>query len=94
MDDKQLERSLHSIGKACFVKYYDLFQNPNWSREDLIEHLMKAEGYYESGCKTRISQSKRIFDKNRALDALDIIINSNRLPVEIIEKARKLKIQK
>ncbi|PNH91798.1 hypothetical protein [Vibrio diazotrophicus] len=93
MDDKQLDRSLRSIGKECFVKYYELFRDRTWSKEDLIEHLMALEGYQESGCITRISQSRRIFDDNRELDALDMVIKSNRLPYEIIEKARKLKLQ-
>ncbi|WP_217523199.1 hypothetical protein [Vibrio metschnikovii] len=93
MDDKQLDRSLRSIGKECFVKYYELFQDRNWSKEDLIEHLIAVEGYQESGCITRISKSRRIFNDHREYDALDMVISSNRLPIEIIEKARKLKCQ-
>ncbi len=93
MDDKQLDRSLRSIGKECFVKYYELFQDQNWSKEDLIEHLIALEGYQESGCITRISQSRRIFNDHREYDALDMVISSNRLPSEIIEKARKLRLQ-
>ncbi len=42
MNDEQLERSLRSIGKECFVKYYELFQDRNWSKEDLIEHLIAS----------------------------------------------------
>ncbi|WP_219588240.1 hypothetical protein, partial [Vibrio parahaemolyticus] len=93
MDDKQLDRSLRSIGKECFVKYYELFQDPNWSKEDLIEHLIALEGYQESGCITRISQSRRIFNDHREYDALDMVISSNRVPIDIIEKARKLRLQ-
>ncbi|USD64113.1 hypothetical protein [Vibrio sp. SCSIO 43136] len=93
MDDKQLDRSLRSIGKECFVKYYELFRDHNWSKEDLIEHLVALEGYQESGCITRISQSRRIFKDNREHDALDIVISSSRLPNEIVEKARMLKIK-
>ena len=91
MDDKQLDRSLRSIGKECFVKYYELFKDPKWTKEDLIEHLLAVEGYTESGCITRISQSRRIFNAHREFDALDIIINSNRLSQDIINKARQLK---
>lgn len=90
---KQLERSLRSIGKKCFVKYYELFRDRTWSKEDLIEHLTTIEGYQESGCITRISQSRRIFDDNREYDALVIVISSNRLSMEVIEKARKLMLQ-
>ncbi len=93
MNDKQLERCLRSIGKECFVKYYELFRDRSWSKGDLIEHLITIEGYQESGCITRISQSRRIFDDNRKYDALVIIISSNRLSMGIIEKARKLMLQ-
>ncbi|MGO2499270.1 MAG: hypothetical protein ACTH6I_14855 [Vibrio litoralis] len=93
MNDEQLERSLRSIRKECFVKYYELFQDRNWSKEDLIEHLIAVEGYQESGCITQISKSRRIFDDQREYDALDIVISSNHLPIEIIEKERILRFQ-
>ena len=78
MDDKQLERSLQSIGKECFVKYFEDFMNSRLKNGDLIELLMSSEGYEESGCKTRVSQSRRIIDAGRADDALNIIMASQR----------------
>jgi len=45
MNDEQLQRSLQSIGKACFVKYLDTFSNPQISNEDLIDYLIAQESY-------------------------------------------------
>ena len=84
MDDKQLERSLQSVGMACFVKYFHKFSNHNLGREDLIELLMKKEGYKESGSKTRVSQSRRIINGGRAIDALNIVSEAGRVPNHIV----------
>ena len=91
MTEQQLIRALNSIGKRCFVTYYEAFKNLNNSTEQLIELLMQNESYEESGCKTRISQSRRIFLERKETDALDIIIESIRLEPEIIHKAKLLR---
>lgn len=91
MNDKQLDRSLRSIGKECFIKYFEEFSNPRNKSEDLIDLLMKNEGYEESGCKTRVSQSKRIIESGRGKDALELVCNSERIPLSVRERARELK---
>jgi len=90
MNDDQLERSLQSIGKSCFVEYFEMFTNSSISNEDLIDILMKNESYMESGAKTRVSQSRRIIKSGRAKDALKIISSSNKVPDAISNKAREL----
>lgn len=90
MNDGQLERSINSIGKACFVKYFDNFSNKSISREDLIEKLMETEGYKESGCVTRVAQARRIIDAGRSKDALIIIASSNRVPLAVSKRANQL----
>jgi hypothetical protein len=90
MNNEQLNRSINSIGKGCFVKYFHEFSNELNSREDLIELLMNSEGYEESGCITRISQSRRIIKVGRSKDALSIIANSNRVPRPMRECATQL----
>ena len=91
MDDQQLDRCLRSIGKGCFVKYFEEFSNSRYSREDLIEILMSTEGYEESGSRTRVSQSRRIIQSGRADDALQMVIASERLPNDVRELARALR---
>jgi hypothetical protein len=60
------------------------------SNEDLIELLMREENYMESGCRTRVSQSRRLITNGRAKDALLIVANSARVPGEISTAARRL----
>ena len=93
MNDKQLDRSLRSIGKECFVKYFEEFSDLSNKSEDLIELLMVNEGYEETGCKTRVSQSRRIIESGRGKDALELICKSERVPHAISEQARELKMQ-
>ncbi len=90
MDDKQLERSLRSVGMGCFVKYFREFSDHRLAREDIIELLMKNEGYKESGCKTRVSQSRRIIGIGRAVDALKMVSESERVPPHVVDEARRL----
>ena len=91
MNDEQLKRSLQSIGKGCFIKYFQEFSNPRLSKEDMIEILMTEEGYEESGSTTRVTQSRRIINEGRADDALKIIAGSSRLDYQIRKKAEELR---
>jgi hypothetical protein len=90
MNDEQLKRAIQSIGKGCFVKYYEEFRNLARPNEDLVELLMNREGYTETASSTRVSQSKRIVQAGRDADILVEISQSTRLDFAIIEKAKKL----
>ena len=90
MNDEQLERSLQSIGKACFVRYFLRFSDEPMSNEDLIELLMRKENYMESGCITRVTQARRIIASERGVDALLIVASSARVPGEVSTAASRL----
>jgi len=90
MNDKQLDRSLRSIGKECFVKYFKQFSDMRIKDYQLIDILMKNEGYTEIGCKTRVSQSRRIIREGRVIDALKEIIASERLSERVRQEAADL----
>ena len=90
MNNEQLKRSLQSIGMACFVKYFPQFSDASISKEDLIELLMRREGYMESGCKTRVTQSRRVIASGMAVDALLIVASSARVPGDLSTVAGKL----
>ena len=94
MNDDQLERSLRSIGKGCFVEYFCQFADQNLSNGDVIEMLMLQEGYTETGSRTRVSQARRIIESGRTEDALRNVIQSERIPNygRIAAKARGLLI--
>ena len=80
MNDDQLERSLRSIGKGCFVAYFRQFADQELSNSAVVEILMRQEGYTESGSRTRVSQARRIIRSGRAKDALLNVIQSDRIP--------------
>lgn len=92
MTDDQLERSLRSIGKGCFVEYFCQFADQNLSNSAVIESLMRQEGYAESGSRTRVSQARRIIRSGRTEDALRNVMQSERIPNygRIAAKAREL----
>ncbi len=90
MNDTQLKRAIQSIGKGCFVKYYEQFSDMRQSKEDLIDLLMKNEGYKESACSTRVTNSRRIIKSGRAKDVLIEITQSEKLDDDVKTQARKL----
>jgi hypothetical protein len=90
MDDKQLLRTIQSVGKGCFIKYYELFRDSTQSNENLVELLMIEEGYTETASRTRVSHSRRIIQSGRAPEILAEIALSARLDYKIIAKAKEL----
>ncbi len=90
MDDKQLERSLQSIGKKCFVDYFETFNDQTLSKVEVIEILMKNEGYKESGCRTRETKARKIIKAKMTVKALINISKSSKLEDSTIKKANIL----
>ncbi|OKH14679.1 hypothetical protein [[Limnothrix rosea] IAM M-220] len=90
MNDDQLTKSIQSMGMGCFVKYFEAFSDLSKSNQDLVEALMKIEGYTENGSRTRVSRARQIIDKNFAMDALKIIIESKKTEPWIRAKAQYL----
>jgi hypothetical protein len=90
MDQQQIDRSLRSIGKECFVNYFEYFKNLKYSNSDLVTLLKHEKGYTESGCRTRISQSRKIIRNGKTKEALNMVIESSKLDNATILKAKKL----
>ena len=80
---------LRSVGKKCFIEYYELFQDFNINRQSLINEL-KKENLSPASLDTKASDGRQIFIKNLEVQALENIINSKRLDTEIKEKAKRL----
>lgn len=81
MNDQQLIRTLNSVGKACFVKYYERASDP--SLHQLIREIRDAEGYSPVACQTRASGIRSIVILHgRGKDALAIIANSGKVDAE------------
>lgn len=81
-----LVRTLNSVGKAIFVKYYYDFKTK--TREDCIACFV--ESFTDKAKSTRTGHAQRIFRENKHIEALNIIIQSNRLDSEIINRAKEI----
>ena len=81
-----LERTLNSVGKSTFVKYYYDFRDK--SRDECIKAF--SEDYSDKAKGTRTGNAQRIFRENKNIDALRIIIASNRVELETIRKAKEI----
>ena len=81
-----LERTLNSVGKSTFVKYYYDFRDK--SRDECIKAF--SEDYSDKAKGTRTGHAQRIFRENKNIDALRIIIASNRVELETIRKAKEI----
>lgn len=76
---EKIRKKLNSIGKRCFVRYFELFENNNLSNE-YIEEIIKLENEYkEKATKLRVSNARSIINKGFNVLALEIIISSNRI---------------
>lgn len=85
MDNRQLEITLRSMGKACFVKYYEHADDPA-----LPERMKAAEPYTYKSCQSRASCLRRVIRCGRGEDALENIANSDKVDVETRQKAAAL----
>ena len=81
-----LIRTLNSIGKSTFVKYYYNFKNK--SREACI--LAFEENYTDKAKNTRVGHAQRIFNENKNLEALEIIATSSRVDIQTLQRAREI----
>ena len=89
MNDQQLDRTLRSVGKECFVTYFCEFYNRSLSNEDITEILVRDTDYTDKSCRTRTRHARRIIRAERARDALNNISVSS-VPPEICRRAREL----
>ena len=88
---EDLIRKLNSIGKKCFVDNYHEFKNctDNLSLANkLLNENPKATSV--DAQLTRISNAKFIFKNNLEHEALNIIINSNRMDSNTIKEVKSL----
>ena len=81
-----LIRTLNSVGKSTFVKYYYSFKDK--SRDECIAQF--DENYTEKAKSTRTCHAQRIFRENKNLDALEIIIHSTRVDDATRSKASQI----
>lgn len=85
-------RLLNSVGKKIFVDYYQDFKKKYIDKDELAQKLLYENPNAKKigGQITRISCAQRIFANNLNLEALSIILSSNRLNNETLAKARRI----
>jgi len=88
--DGKLKKLIQSVGKGCFVEYFEDFRDETNSTADLVELLVREKGFTENACRTRISKSRKIINSGDAEEVLQNISESSRLPYKVTTKAREL----
>lgn len=88
MDDQSLDRALRSIGKACFIDYFDILGDDRRSVAEAVDELCRRSRWTPAGSRIRILAARRIFAAGRQLDALRIVAGSRVAP-EKAEAARR-----
>ena len=76
MNDTQLDRNLRSVGKECFVTYFEKFSDRMLSNQEIAERIQEERGYTWKACQSRTSHARSIIREGRARDALEIIRDS------------------
>ena len=84
-----LIRTLNSVGKSTFVKYYYCFKDK--SRDECIAQF--DEDYTDKAKSTRTGHAQRIFRENKNLEALEIIIKSERVDEATRKQAKQILLQ-
>lgn len=75
MTEKELKRTITSIGKECFVSYFNLFSS-KLDIDEVVETLMAERGYAEKASRTRVNNARRIIREGKSKEVLQSIIDS------------------
>lgn len=93
MEIEKIKTNLFTSGKDFFVdNYYEIqsFQNGEISREKLANLITQKEKWQDiSTLGTRISTIKMLFENNKNIDALKIVLNS-RANKNVLNKAKDI----
>lgn len=94
MNKEDLIRKLNSVGKQAFVEHFDLFRMyaaGEINRNKAIDKLVSLGVSNESGAGIRVGNAKLIFEASREAVALDIILESRRMPSPVMNEAKRLR---
>ena len=68
-----IKRRIKSIGMACFIEFFY-----DWRGTEIM-NLLTEKGYKETASKTRINNSRKIFEESKEKDILKIIMESQKI---------------
>ncbi|MCK9455532.1 MAG: hypothetical protein WCY51_07475 [Sulfurimonas sp.] len=80
-----IRKLLNGIGIKVFVEYFQYFNNLSYEVADIIEILPSK--YTEKSRRSRISKARTLIKENRVQEALDYILESQRISEEIKNQA-------
>ncbi|EGQ9162847.1 hypothetical protein J7H99_004776 [Vibrio parahaemolyticus] len=90
MDDTKLISVIQSVGMETFVKYFEAFFDMSKSSADLVDAIMKIEGYNKNSTRTKVSAARRIIQKNCYIKALTMVANSTNTEEWVPPRAKYL----
>lgn len=93
MKPEELTRKLNSVGKRIFIAHYDLFKDyaqGRLPRNVLIRELVRLGVSNEAGAAIRVGNAKLIFEAHKEMEAIAIILKSERIPLSTRLAAQKL----
>ena len=91
MTDEQLDRNLRSVGKECFVTYFEIFSDRQLENIDIAERIQRERSCYTwKSCNSRTSHARVIINAGRAKDALILVADSKHRSITSEIKARAL----
>jgi hypothetical protein len=94
MGNIDVSRLLSSVGMKSFVMNYYDYKNNNLDKEEFAQKLVDENPKASSlGAQiTRISKAKSLFEYNKNIEALQLVINSNSSQVsdELKQKAQEI----
>jgi hypothetical protein len=89
MKTERLVRYLNSVGKECFVKYFELFSNDTVPNHEIAERIFAENDYTEKSCNSRTGHARMIIREDGTEEALRIISESKRLDSTVTNMAEK-----
>lgn len=88
---ENIEKTLSAVGKSVFVNFYYDFKLKKLGHSHLAEKIYKENPRSISKNQNRrIYRAFHIFEINEEIKALEIIINSSKVPNEIKTKAKEI----
>ncbi|WP_286873357.1 hypothetical protein [Spongiibacter sp.] len=70
MNHEELVRAIQRVGMGTFVKYFEAFSNEAKESDDLVDALIKIEGYGDDSARTKVNSARRILSCNLGLGQL------------------------
>ncbi|MEG0834822.1 MAG: HNH endonuclease [Christensenellaceae bacterium] len=91
MQEEEIRQMLNYVGKEVFVEFYYDFKDTDVPYGEIASKIAKENPRSFSQNQNFRRRGRTIFERGQQLEALDIIIDSDKLPIAIVEKAKQIK---